>query len=212
MDNKHIGVFGGTFNPIHNGHIVPTLAAANLIGLNKVLLIPCHIPPHKSAPSVSPVHRKNMVNLAAAASPVLEVDDIELKKDAPSYTVNTLRALKLRWPQSHLYFVMGMDSLINFESWYQWESILSLSNLVVCQRGNNLKPENLIISDNLRQRLISDVSTFKQHEHGKIYLASTPLQAISSTEIREAISSGNEWKSWMPDAVASYIIEHRLYQ
>ena len=212
MEYKHIGVFGGTFDPIHNGHIAPTLAAANLIGLNKVLLVPCHVPPHKSAPSVTAANRLNMVKLAAAASPVLAVDDIELKKDAPSYTVNTLRSLRLRWPQSHLYFVMGMDSLVNFESWFQWESILTLSNLIVCQRGNNLKPENLIISDTIRQRIVTDVSELKQHQCGKIYLAPTPLHAISSTGIREAIKNGAPWKSLVPDAVASYIIENRLYQ
>ena len=128
------GIFGGTFDPIHNGHLLPLRQAAEQVGIQKVGLMPCHIPPHKGTPSVSSHQRLKMVELACETDPLFYADDFELLRETPSYSVETLKQKKQQKPEQTLCFFMGMDSLRSLNSWYHWQDLLSYCHIIVCKR------------------------------------------------------------------------------
>ena len=130
-----IGVFGGTFNPIHNGHIRLAELYHKELGLDKIIVIPTNIPPHKSAENVvSSVDRLNMLNLAFEQYPFVEISDIELNMSGKSYTVNTISALKEIYPNDDLYLIVGGDMFLCFESWREYKKILSMCTLCSAPR------------------------------------------------------------------------------
>ncbi|WP_426358041.1 nicotinate (nicotinamide) nucleotide adenylyltransferase [Pseudocolwellia sp. HL-MZ19] len=129
-----IGILGGTFDPIHKGHIEPAKQVFAKFKLDKVLVIPAHKPPHKLGTNASTTHRVNMVELACADEQGFELDTRETKRTSLSYTLDTINEIKVEYPNSELFFIMGMDSLLNFTRWYLWENILEKCNLIVNTR------------------------------------------------------------------------------
>ena len=221
--SSRIGLFGGTFDPIHQGHIRPLEQAAKLLRLDSINIIPANIPPHKSTTQTSAQHRAEMVKLVCQNHPLLTFDDRELQQAKPSYTVGTLSAIKQEQPNSQLFFFIGMDSLITFTAWHQWQTILELAHLVVMPRPNytieqvpqELKP----LVQNLMQDIDkTNIETSKQS--GNIYLVESAQVNISSTEIRaffkQPSSIANDRKHLLLDNIApkvhQYILEHHLYQ
>lgn len=189
-----IGVFGGTFNPPHNGHVRLAKAAADELKLDKLLVIPSCIPPHKIAAKLADgQERLEMCRLAFGCDPRFEVSPIELERGSRSYTVETLRELKALYPDSELYFIVGSDMLESFDKWYLWQEILSLSVLCAASREEGYSP---------------DLSRFgKLAERIKI-ITLDPLE-VSSTQIR---NSADEVSPELLDPkVAAYIREHGLY-
>ncbi len=138
--NAGIGIFGGTFDPIHIGHVKSIDAVATWLHLDKVLIIPAHIPPHKTDSNITPkatsAQRATMVELAIADKPLFYCDRRELNRNGPSFTIDTLKELKATYPNQPLYFVIGMDSLQTFTTWHKYKEILSLCHLVVNTRPN----------------------------------------------------------------------------
>ena len=128
-----IGVFGGTFNPIHSAHIRLALEVQQLLELDHVRMIPCGIPAHRDQPDVSPEVRMSLLVTATKEHPELVVDDLEIKRPGPSYMVDTLQSLKVTHPES-LCLILGVDAYNNFDSWQEWRSILDLTHLVVMRR------------------------------------------------------------------------------
>lgn len=189
-----IGVFGGTFNPPHNGHIRLAKAAADELKLDKLLVIPSCIPPHKIAAKLADgQERLEMCRLAFGCDPRFEVSPMELERGSRSYTVETLRELKALYPDSELYFIVGSDMLESFDKWYLWQEILSLSVLCAASREEGYSP---------------DLSRFgKLAERIKI-ITLDPLE-VSSTQIRN--SSGEVSPELLDPKVAAYIREHGLY-
>lgn len=189
-----IGVFGGTFNPPHNGHIRLAKAAADELKLDKLLVIPSCIPPHKIAAKLADgQERLEMCRLAFGCDPRFEVSPMELERGSRSYTVETLRELKALYPDSELYFIVGSDMLESFDKWYLWQEILSLSVLCAAAREEGYSP---------------DLSRFgKLAERIKI-ITLDPLE-VSSTQIRN--SAGEVSPELLDPKVAAYIREHGLY-
>lgn len=189
-----IGVFGGTFNPPHNGHVRLAKAAADELKLDKLLVIPSCIPPHKIAAKLADgQERLEMCRLAFGCDPRFEVSPMELERGSRSYTVETLRELKALYPDSELYFIVGSDMLESFDKWYLWQEILSLSVLCAASREEGYSP---------------DLSRFgKLAERIKI-ITLDPLE-VSSTQIRN--STGEVSSELLDPKVAAYIREHGLY-
>ncbi len=186
--------FGGTFNPPHNGHVRLAKAAADELKLDKLLVIPSCIPPHKIAAKLADgQERLEMCRLAFGGDPRLEVSPMELERGSRSYTVETLRELKALYPDSELYFIVGSDMLESFDKWYLWQEILSLSVLCAASREEGYSP---------------DLSRFgKLAERIKI-ITLDPLE-VSSTQIRN--SAGEVSSELLDPKVAAYIREHGLY-
>lgn len=197
-----VGLLGGTFNPIHNGHIHMALAALKELNLDEIWLIPAGIPPHKdNIPGACRLDRINMCEIAARSYPDIKVKKIESYSLERNYTYKTLLYLTKEYPENELYFIIGEDSFYDFPKWAKPDVIISLATIVVCVRDElnasfSLKFENYIRKFNL------DAKCFVLLQEEKLI--------ASSTEIREAVTSGNIPKE-LDSAVYSYIMEHHLY-
>ncbi len=210
---KHIGIYGGTFDPIHLGHINSAKHIAKWLNLSEITLLPSHIPPHKSTTHANPVQRREMVNRVENEHSVFTVDSRELKKTTPSYTVETLEAFKHEHPDSTLYFLIGMDSLQTFTSWYRWQDILKLAHLVVSTRPGYQHKNNCLATQNLlKECLIRDISTRHILSSGGIFLAPEQNWCISSTEIRMRIKSQQPHQHLISNTVFDYIKQQQLYR
>ncbi|QTE83335.1 nicotinate-nucleotide adenylyltransferase [Shewanella algae] len=213
-----IGLMGGTFDPVHYGHLKPAAEVKARLELDKLWLLPNHIPPHKAKATASSEQRLAMLKLACGEFPDMDICDIELKRNAPSYSVATLEALQQAFPGAEFQFIMGTDSLLSLPSWHQWQRLFSLCNLVVCQRPDWHLPKDAEIQTELAQRGCSVTQALAardkgQHQSGKIISLSVEPQPFSSTVIRRAIAAGdiNACRAAMPKAVLEYIVANRLY-
>ncbi|MDP5292670.1 nicotinate-nucleotide adenylyltransferase [Oceanimonas sp. CHS3-5] len=206
-----IGLLGGTFDPIHVGHLRTAIQAQEQLGLSEVRLLPNHIPPHRATPDSAPKHRLAMARLAAAATPGLTVDERELNRTTPSYTIDTLIELRAELGQQPLCFIMGMDSLCSLNKWHRWQELLEHAHLVVSHRPG-WKPT---FDDTLEQLYQNHGTQDRERLHrtpaGHIFLLDNPELEVSSTQIREGVRRGNNPQYLLPDAVANYIRQQGLY-
>lgn len=207
-------LFGGTFDPIHYGHLRPVEAMAAVAGLQKVTLLPNNVPPHRPQPEATPTQRAEMVRLAIADNPLFDLDLREMQRETPSYTIDTLAAIRAeRGDRQPLAFIIGQDSLLTLHKWHRWQDILSLCHLLVCQRPgyrNTMETTEL-------QRWLNSHQTHSPEElqhipAGKVFLAPTPLVAISATEIRALRHRGGSDADLLPPAVSAYIDREGLYR
>ncbi|MCU7554332.1 nicotinate (nicotinamide) nucleotide adenylyltransferase [Alteromonas sp. ASW11-19] len=216
MSNTPLALLGGTFNPPHTGHIEPALAAVEELGIARLGLMPCRIPPHKDTAGIAQQHRINMVNAVCAGHPTLYPELIELSLPPPSYTVNTLRALRKAHPNNALCFLIGDDSLYNLSKWYEWEALLDYCHLIIMRRNvdqDTLSPE---IEAFTVQHRTTHPEVIRETTRGHVYFASTPLQNISSTSLRNQIARAGTVNlpaisRWLAPSVADYIEQHQLY-
>ena len=196
------GVYGGTFNPIHNGHLHIVEEFRRGLGLDRVLLIPAHVPPHKTAPDLAPAgDRLEMCRLAAEKTPWLQVSSIELEREGKSYTADTLEELSIRCPQDQLYLLMGEDMFLTLGRWYRPETIFSLASVCTTPRS----PDGL---DALRQKALEYTGQFQ----ARCFLEHIPYLPISSTQVRQAVARGEDVSGLVPQAVAAYMKERGLYR
>ena len=191
---KRIGIFGGTFDPIHLGHLLLAETARRLLALTRVLFIPARVPPHKSVVATSPEQRYRMVDLACDDNPHFEVSDLEIRREGPSYTVETLRALmRAATPDTKHFLLIGADSASDLESWKDYDALLDESAVVVLGRpgheATNLAPAAL----------------------GRLTFLDTPLVQISSSEIRRLAGRGDSIRYLVTDPVERYIRSEGLY-
>lgn len=207
--------YGGTFDPIHYGHLRPVIALARLVNLQQVILLPNNIPPHRPQPMASAQQRLAMARLAIAEQPnaLFTLDDRELYRQTPSWTIDTLEDLRREY--SHdvpLGFIIGQDSLLTLPQWHRGLALPDLCHLLVCARpgyGFRLDDE----SDNrwLTRRLIRDPRVLHRYPAGLIYCADTPKLAISASDIRASYRKGRAY-GLLPPAVQGYIDEQGLYR
>ncbi|MCY1700026.1 nicotinate-nucleotide adenylyltransferase [Lelliottia sp. SL45] len=207
-------LYGGTFDPVHYGHLKPVEILANLIGLQRVIIMPNNVPPHRPQPEATSEQRKEMLALAIADKPLFQLDERELRRDTPSYTSQTLQEWRAeRGPTQPLGFIIGQDSLLNFPSWHQYETILQNSHLIVCRRpGYALTMKEEQHQAWLDTHLTNDVEDLHTLPAGKIYLAETPWFDISATLIRERLQQDLSCDDMLPAPVLNYIHQHGLYQ
>lgn len=211
-----IGINGGTFDPIHYGHLRPAIEAKQSLKLDEVRFIPCYQPVHKDQPQVSAKQRCDMISLAIETQPGFVIDTIEIDKGGPSYMVETLELLKPQFMDDALVLMMGTDAFAKFCSWHQWQRILELANIVIFHRpGQEVirfataqgiqKP-----SDEEQLWFKRNVAEFSLPAGQIVELAVTQLD-ISSTQIRQILNNGLSADYLTPYRVVKYIEEHRLY-
>jgi nicotinate-nucleotide adenylyltransferase len=208
---KQIGIFGGTFNPVHNGHIASARFVQQHCALDEVRLMPCQLPPHRATPGVSGEQRAAMVQLAIAAYPQLKLERLELDKTGPSYTVDSLRLLREREPHSRLHFIIGMDSLCYFCSWKDWQSILQYAHLLVCQRPG-YSAEQGDAPALLQHYGATNLAALQQVNCGRILLLGNPVINLSASGIRQRLQQGLDCSDTLDPAVLNYIQSQQLYQ
>lgn len=207
-----IGILGGTFDPIHNGHLQPVIETAKWLGLSKILLLPAHIPPHKNTTFANAQQRLAMVELACKEHQLFSLDSRELNRNTPSYTITTLKEIKNQYQDKNLCFFMGMDSLLNFTTWYNWQEILTLCNIVVNTRpGYDLTQVNNATKALLTQHQTVDPELINQQSNGGILVTSQTELAISSTELRHRFIQNLSCQQFIPSSIIEYIKKQQLY-
>jgi len=213
MSELH-ALFGGTFDPIHFGHLRPVAALAHQVGLQQVTLLPNNVPPHRPQPEASPAQRVEMVKLAIADQPLFRLDPRELQRSTPSWTVDTLAELRQEHgEQQPLAFIIGQDSLLTLHKWHRWQDLLSLCHLLVCQRpGYPTRFDSPEMQAWLEQHVAQDIRQLHQQPAGHIWLAETPLYDISATEIRRRRHQNQPCDDLLPAAVIDYIDREGLYR
>jgi len=190
---SRVGIFGGTFDPVHNGHLIMAQEAVVRLKLDRMLFVAANRPSHKRAPDLADVeHRIAMLRLATRGNAAFEVSRVEADRGGFSYTVNTLETLR-RSVRGDLYFLMGQDSLADFARWRDPDRILELARLVVFPRGEGDMPS---LPPSLRRRVL---------------YVKPPRVGISSTEIRRRFRRGLPVRYWIPDSVLGYMTRHGLY-
>lgn len=194
-----LGILGGTFDPIHYGHLLMAERAAEAYGLDRVLLMPTGNPPHKDGGSITPAaHRLAMTKLAAADNPLLEVSDYEVNKREKCYTAKTLQYLS-EITGASLYYIFGADSLRDFSSWYMPEEIARLATLLVAGRYPDEDAAAL-------------AKEYESRYGARVHLMPFPRMEISSTDLRERIGKGLSCRYQIPEKVLAYIRENQLYR
>ncbi|TRW49417.1 nicotinate-nucleotide adenylyltransferase [Aliidiomarina halalkaliphila] len=207
---RQIAVFGGTFDPVHWGHLRPVLDLADQCHWERIHLLPTCAPPHRQQPEVLNTHRLGMLDAAATLDSRLYVNDWELRQGMPSRTLPTLKHFRERCPDATLVFIIGMDSLLLLPEWLHWERLFDYAHFVVMPRpGYSLDDARPELKELLAQRQIS--LTELSQGHGGIYIAeSTPVD-ISATELRSRLSELTECPEFLPEPVWKYIQKHHLY-
>ena len=209
MTSSLYGIFGGTFDPVHNGHLNTVTAVQKTCNLESVHFIPAAIPPHRKQPVAPADQRARMVALAVANHSCFDMDDRELKRITPSYTYDTVESLQSENPARKYCLILGIDALAALESWYRWRELLGVIHFIVMGRPGWEAPQPL--PDWWQAGLVESVNELKLYKSGKIYAVAVPPNPVSSTEIRYGISRGVDVSSMMPTPVWEYICTHNLY-
>ncbi len=209
---KRIGIFGGTFDPIHIGHLRIALELKQQLQLDEMRLLPCYLPPHRPTPGASANQRVDMLEIALQDCADLQIDKRELQRDKPSYTYDTLHDLRAEvGEQTSLCLCMGMDSFATLDTWHNWGQLLQLAHILVVARPGWLLPESGAVAD-LLQSCRGDSAAIAQQAAGAIVVLEQRLLPISATDIRAQIRTGNSPQFLVPDGVWNYIRRNGIYQ
>ena len=210
-----IGLFGGTFNPVHLGHLRAAEEIREKLGLEKIIFIPAHMPPHKKDAIIAARHRFEMVRIAAADNPFFEVSDSELQRDGNSYSFDTIGRFSREYgPAAELFFIIGLDAFRDIHTWKHYPEFFSSCNFIVMSRPGRYEPEpekNAPPDFSSHFSFNADGPWYEHRSGRRIHFCRIPLLDISSTGVRQALHDGKSVKYLVPDAVARYIDEHTLY-
>lgn len=194
-----LGVLGGTFDPMHNGHVAAAEAALECANLDEVVFVPTGNPPHRPPAEATPVQRLEMCRLATADESRFAVSDIEVTREGPSYTLDTLWALRGANPHAELFLVLGWDAASQLRSWHRPDEVLAIAPIVVVTRpGRNAPAEADLKSAGL--------------DPARIVLCPRPTPSVSGSDIRRAIAAGKSVAGMVPPSVERYIAAHHLYR
>lgn len=206
---RAIGLLGGTFDPIHYGHLRPAREAMRVLGLDAVRVIPAFQPPHRATPVVSPEHRLAMARLACAEFPEFVLDDREYRRGGPSWTVDTLTSLRAELGRDvPLCWLVGADAFAGIDTWHEARRLPALAHFVVMARPGAAPP---VPPDWLRSHLTDDRSGIFSAPSGAILPVAVEPQEISASAIRARLADGEPVTGLLPEPVARYIHEHHLY-
>jgi nicotinate-nucleotide adenylyltransferase len=198
---KKAGIMGGTFNPVHIGHLIAAQEVLEALGLDYILFLPTGNPPHKAESEViESIHRYGMVEAAIKDNGNFIVNDIEIKREGKTYTYDTLMELRMLYSDTKFYFLMGYDTLRDMDTWKRVEDVFKLAKFVVVNRGNH--PTDME----------AEIEKKRCRYGAEIIVVNIPEIEISSTEIRNRICSGNSIKYLVPESVEKYITTKRLYR
>ncbi len=204
MAEQRIGLLGGTFDPIHFGHLLLAVHSYEKLRLDRVIFIPARLPPHKAEPVVEAAHRLEMVRLAVAQDHRFLVCDCELGRAEPSYTIETVRQMQSSLgSETHLFWLIGSDMVADLPSWQKIAELLELIEIIVVSRAGLVEPDYSALESALT------VEQIKRLQANKIDL---PLIDISSTQIRKRIGAEQSVRYLLPRVVEEYITQHKLYR
>lgn len=207
-----VAIFGGTFDPVHNGHLRSAIEIKEALGVGELRLMPSHRPPLRGAPGAESRQRLAMVAAAVNGQSGLRVDDRELRRDGPSYTVDTLRDLRAELGAAvSLTVVMGSDAFNQLHRWQDWQSLFSLANVLLLHRADYPLAADATVTAFVEARRVADASELTAVSAGGFYELGLIQLPISATDIRQRLASGKSISYLVPDVVADYIAEHGLY-
>lgn len=220
---KRIALYGGTFDPVHNGHLAVARTIVQLFALDEVWLMPAYIAPHKrhALPPSAAWHRHALLALATQNDAALRIATLELDAPSKPYTVETLSTLRATLTDTRLFFVMGLDSWLDIKTWREWEKVLTLADHIVVERpgyawrDDHVTPEIRARVVNLRGAPPENITATVAHDGGnRIYATDAVRLDISATDIRRAVRDGETdfWQAQVPRAVAAYIEKYGLYR
>lgn len=207
-----IGILGGTFDPVHHGHLRPALDLMQDLAFSQLRLVPCHIPPHRAPPAASAAHRLAMLQRAIVGEAGLTVDAREMQRAGPSYTVDTLASLRAELGTTPLCLIIGMDAFCRLDTWHRWSELIDFAHLLVIHRPGWKPPQHGVAARLVEQYGVDEPHTLRLRSSGGLLLWPVVQLDISSTRVRTLIAQGRSPRYLIPDAVWDYIREHNLYQ
>ncbi len=208
-----IGIFGGTFDPVHIGHLRTALELREHLGLEEMRLVPCADPGHRGPPLTATAHRLAMARLAVDGEPGLAVDDREILRGGTTYTIDTLEELRRELgADPPLCLCIGMDSLVTLDSWRRWRELADLAHVVVAARPGWRPPATGVVAEWVAARQTPTVEPLRARPAGAVHVTEMTLLPVAATELRAALAEGRSIRYLTPDAVVDYIHNHGLYQ
>jgi nicotinate-nucleotide adenylyltransferase len=208
-----IGILGGTFDPVHFGHLRPALDIQQALGLAELRLLPCRQPPHRDPPHATPEQRLAMLRLATRGEAGLTLDERELLRDGPSYMVETLLSLRAELgAERPLSLLIGMDALHGLDRWHRWRELVDLCHLVVATRPGWTAPQDGAVAQLVRERQVAEATALHARAAGKLMFCPVTLLDISASRIRALLAEGKSARYLLPAEVLEYIHKAGLYQ
>jgi nicotinate-nucleotide adenylyltransferase len=207
-----IGIFGGTFDPIHFGHLRTAFELLQALRLTEMRFLPAGNPPHRESTIAGPEERLAMVRAATEGQPGFVVDDREIRRAGLSYSVDTMRTLRADFPDRSLCLIVGMDAFLGLPKWHQWRELLDLAHLVVAHRPGWRAPSMGPLGELLVDRGTGRSNDLHESRAGCIYIHAVTQLEISSTEVRKSIAAGRDPRYLMPDAVRTIIGQTGCYR
>jgi nicotinate-nucleotide adenylyltransferase len=208
-----VGILGGTFDPVHKGHLHLATTLLEQLKLAEIFFVPLNNPPHRPAPLASSEQRLEMLKLTVKNHPHLQIDDCELQRGGVSYTIDTLKCIRKKIDETPLCLIMGMENFRTLNIWHQWQSLLDYAHIVIANRPRN---DDEIKDDEIKNFMDSFITTTVEDLHdqpaGCIIKLDIPMLDISSTQIRNNILSNLESESLLPEKVLDFIQAHHLYK
>jgi nicotinate-nucleotide adenylyltransferase len=212
---RSVGLLGGTYNPIHFGHLRIAEEITENLHLDEVRFIPSASPPHKPVPEISAEHRAAMVQLAIENNPKFKCDCRELQRTGASYTIDTLISLREELgSEASLHLIMGSDAFTQFDAWHRWQALIQYAHIILVKRPEPIPPQKPLssaLTDFLRDHYTEDAALLNENAAGFIIMQNVTALSISSTDIRERLKNKHSTRYLMPDSVAEYITKHQLY-
>ena len=209
---RPVGIFGGTFDPIHYGHLRSAFELLQALDLAEVRFVPCGDPPHRGATYAASRQRYRLVELAIADQDGFVADDRELRRGGRSYTVDTLEELRKEFSDRPLGLIIGMDAFLGLTSWHRWEEILDFAHIVVAHRPGWKAPDMGVLGDLIAERGTHRIADLHAERAGRIHIHAVTQLEIASTEIRALVAAGRDPRFLMPDAVRDEIRNTNLYE
>lgn len=206
-----IGIFGGTFDPIHYGHLRTAFELLQAIEFGEIRFVPSGDPPHRGETFANAAARLQMVRLATAGQPDFVVDDREYERDGPSYTVDTLASMRAQDTSTPLGLITGMDAFLGLTTWHQWQKILDMAHIVVAHRPGWKVPDTGTLGELIAERGTMRPGDLHAQPAGFVHIHAVTQLEISSTEIRELVAAGRSPRYLIPDVVCDFIAETGCY-
>ena len=208
---KPIGIFGGTFDPVHYGHLRTAFELLQALDLGEGRFVPCGDPPHRGLTFASAALRLDLVRLATRDQPGFVVDDRELQRRGPSYTVDTLASLREEFPGRSLCLITGMDAFLGLPTWHRWDEILDFAHIVVAHRPGWRVPDEGALGALLEERRTKSARDLHGSPRGKVLVHEVTQLEIASTEIRSLVADGYDPRYLMPECVRDAIMQSSCY-
>ncbi len=206
-----IGIFGGTFDPIHYGHLRTAFELLQALRFRQIRFIPCGDPPHRGTTFADAQQRFRMVEVAISDQEGFVSDDRELLRDGPSYSIDTLIGLRKEFPDHSLGLIVGMDAFLGLLKWHRWDEILNVAHIVVAHRPGWKAPDMGPLGELISEHGTHRVDDLHEATHGRLHIHAVTQLEIASTEIRDLVAAGRDPRFLMPDAVRDVIRDSRVY-